>query len=94
MCHELSHIVFWFRSGEGIGPLTIRRDTDCCFSSSSVLWPRNGDQRRLDLREYAEPLAERVLAGESGSRTAVGMRTDQICSDGILATPSPAFPIF
>jgi hypothetical protein len=90
--HELGHIVVWFRCGEAIGPLTIQRYPNGSLRAGSVLWPRKGDRTRLVLREYAEPLAERLLAGESAARKALGTRTDQICTDGIQVDTNSHLP--
>jgi hypothetical protein len=91
--HELGHIVVWFWRGEAIGPLTISRYPDGSVGASSVLWPRCGDRRLLNSRKYAEPLAERLIAGESAARKAVGtLPKDQICTGGVIIDAKSCLP--
>ena len=84
LCHEIGHAVTWFSFGEAIGPLKLRRDsTTNQLKASVVLWPRDGNLQSLNSHEYAEPLAERLLAGDSAARKKLSLMTDNISIDGV-----------
>ncbi len=76
LIHELGHVVAWFCHGEGVGRLRLER-------KNKLLWPQVilafREQRDANTDRDAEVMAERVLAGESAARRAVGMPRDEIC---------------
>jgi len=97
VCHEIGHAVTWFSYGEAIGPLLfqriIRTDGRDQLLAKVTCWPRNGDEQALLTKEYAEPWAERKLAGDIAARLAHGnIPTDQITAEGIVFRPSSSVP--
>lgn len=83
LSHELGHVVTWLHLGEGIGRLKCCRRADNQLMPHVALWPRKDEFEKLFSPEYAQPFAERLLAGEIAARHALNMRTDQICSKGL-----------
>jgi hypothetical protein len=84
--HELGHAVTWFHFGEAIGRLKCCRRADGQLLPRVALWPRANNIEKLKSPEYAEPLVERLLAGEISARRTLKMRTDQICSRNLPVT--------
>jgi hypothetical protein len=77
-------VLTWFRLGEGIGRLKCCRRADNQLVPHVELWPRTDEfEKLLSSPVYAQPYAERLLAGENAARRALGKRTDQICSKGL-----------
>ena len=84
--HEVGHAVTWFSFGEAIGPMFLCRKTGSDQLLAKVAcWPRNGDREALLNKDYAEPWAERLLAGDIAGRLAHGgISTNRISADGVI----------
>ena len=84
--HEVGHAVTWFSFGEAIGPMFLWRVAGGDQLLAKVAcWPRNGDKKALFNKDYGEPWAERLLAGDVSGRLAHGgIPTDRISADGII----------
>ena len=85
LCHEITHAVVWYHSGQAIGRMKITRSPkDKLLEPRVALLPRTGDPRDLQTINGGTSYAERMLAGDFAARIVAHLPTNQISTFGLL----------